>query len=201
MLDFPPQLVPTDYFRRLTKTEIFPGENVPLEIDLGCGDGRFLEQMAALYPERHFLGVERLLGRVDKTARRIARLGLRNARVLRMESSYTVGWLLPERSVSRLHLLCPDPWPKAKHLERRLINEPEFLEGLEKALEIGGEFLLKTDDEPYFENALAAMEGRGAMEKIEWPEDAFPYPRTSFEKQWLEQGKVIWRARWKLAPR
>jgi tRNA (guanine-N7-)-methyltransferase len=66
----------------------------------------------AAFPERDFLGVERMLGRVDKTMRKIERMQLPNARIMRLESAYTVGWLLPKASVSRLHLLCPDPWPK-----------------------------------------------------------------------------------------
>ena len=198
MSTLPPQLVPSNYFRRLERHEIFLDVHRPLEIDLGCGDGRFIEEMAALFPERDFFGVERLLGRVEKTAKKIGRLGLTNARVLRLESSYTVGWLLPEKCASRIHLLCPDPWPKFKHHERRLFNEPEFLDGLERALIHGGEFLLKTDDDPYFENALEVMQTRPHFEPQKWPEDAFPYAKTSFEMQWLEHGKSIRRARWRL---
>ena len=192
-----PVLVPANYFARLEKADIFAGGDRALEVDLGCGDGSFLVQMARLHPDRCFLGVERLLGRVEKTARRIGDAGLKNARILRLDSSYVVGWMLPLRGVSRLHLLCPDPWPKVKHHRRRLFNDPEFLEGLESALEPGGEFLLKSDDLPYFENALEAMSERVAFERIEWLDDEH-YPRTSFEKQWLALGKEIHRARWRL---
>jgi len=193
----PAQIIPSNYFQRLTQKEIFPTLQ-PLEVDLGCGDGRFLRSMAELFPERNFLGVERLLGRVEKTARKIEETGLTNARVLRLDSSYVVGWFLPERSVSRLHLLCPDPWPKKKHVGRRMVNDPEFLDGLERALEVGGEFLLKTDDEPYFLNALESMATRSAFEQLEWPDGAFVYPQTSFERHWVESEKTIWRARWRL---
>ena len=193
----PAQIIPANYFQRFTREELFPTLQ-PLEVDLGCGDGRFLQSMAELFPQRNFLGVERLLGRVEKTARKITDLGLTNARVLRLDSSYVVEWLLPERSVSRLHLLCPDPWPKKKHVERRMVNDPEFLDGLERALAPGGEFLLKTDDEPYFLNALESMATRSAFEQLEWPDGAFVYPKTSFERQWLEAEKTIWRARWRL---
>lgn len=102
--------IPPDYFRELP--DVFPDASRPLEIDLGCGDGTFLTGMAAHHPERDFLGVERMLGRVDKTARKIERLQLPNARIMRLESAYTVSALLPSARVSRLHLLCPDPWPK-----------------------------------------------------------------------------------------
>ena len=70
----PNELLPEDYFRRLTREEIFP-DSAPLEVDLGSGDGSFLLDMAAHYPERCFLGVERLLGRVRKLCRRSERAG------------------------------------------------------------------------------------------------------------------------------
>ena len=104
-----PLFVPPDYFRELRPEEVFADVTRPLEVDLGSGDGTFLLEMAKAHPERDFLGVERMLGRVSKTMRRIRAAGLANARVMRLESAYTVEWLLPAGRVWRLHLLCPDP--------------------------------------------------------------------------------------------
>ena len=118
---------------------------------------------------------------------------------MRLESAYTVAWLLPKASVSRLHLLCPDPWPKKKHAARRLVNQAEFLDGLTRILVPGGEFLLKTDDQPYFEDALVSFDSRThQFERLDWPADAFFYPTTDFEQSWLDIGRVIHRARWRL---
>lgn len=192
--------IPPDYFRELRAEELFPDPSRPLEVDLGSGDGTFLLGMAREHPERDFLGVERMLGRVDKTQRKIKRAGLDNAKVTRVESGYTVGWLLPTASVSRLHLLCPDPWPKKRHAERRLVNQDEFLSGLARILRPGGEFLLKTDDRVYFEDALASLSARPQFESLDWPADAFFYPITDFEEHWLESGRQIHRARWRLMP-
>lgn len=188
--------VPEDYFREVRIAEIFPDETKPLEVDLGCGDGLFLEQMAALNPEHNFLGVERLAGRVTKTARRIARRGLANARVLRLESNYTIGWLLPPRSLSRLHLLCPDPWPKKAHRKNRIINDEGFLPGLQRVLMPGAEFFLKSDDAGFFENALEVMSAAPAFRRLDWSAEPSEYPRTTFENQWLALGKTMHRARW-----
>ncbi len=193
----PALFTPPDYFRELTPAEVFPDPTRPLEIDLGCGDGTFIAGMAAQHPERDFLGVERMLGRVDKTMRKIERMQLPNARVMRLESAYTVGWLLPSAGVSRLHLLCPDPWPKKGHAPRRLVNQSEFLDGLHRILAPDGEFLLKTDDQPYFEDALASFESRThQFKRLDWPDDAFFYPTTDFEQDWLNMGRSILRARW-----
>lgn len=198
MPDFPERLIPRDFFRELTPEEMFPQAGHPLEVDLGCGDGSFLLAMAQHFPERNFLGVERLAGRVGKVERRIRRLGLKNARILRLESAYTVGWLLPAASVSRLHLLCPDPWPKKKHHRRRLVVDPEFHGGLKRVLLPGGEFLHKTDNEEYFQVATETFDALPYFHRIEWPEDAFFYPKTDFEHYWLSLGRSIQRARWRV---
>lgn len=189
--------VPADYFHELRREEIFPDVSRPIEIDLGSGDGTFLVEMARQHPERDFLGVERLGGRVLKTAKKIKRAGLQNARVLQLESAYTVGWLLPALSISRLHLLCPDPWPKKRHHKNRLVNNDEFVTGLERILVSGGEFLLKTDHEEFYQNAIESLSLRPAFERLDWPDDAFFYPQTDFEKHWLSQGLSIQQALWR----
>lgn len=198
MTEFPPRLIPDDFFRELRREEMFPMPLRPLEVDLGCGDGSFLIEMAKQHPERNFLGVERLAGRVGKVERKIRRSGLTNVRILRLESAYTVGWLLPTASVSRLHLLCPDPWPKKKHHRRRLVIDPEFQNGLRRVLVPDGEFLHKTDNPEYFEVATGAFDALPFFQRQEWPEDAFFYPQTDFERYWLAQGRSMNRARWKL---
>ncbi|MDB6072442.1 MAG: tRNA ((7)-)-methyltransferase, partial [Verrucomicrobiaceae bacterium] len=79
MPTFEPVFIPDDYFRELRKEEIFADPARPLEIDMGCGDGSFLIAMAQQHPDRDFLGVERLAGRVAKVAKKIAAAGLGNA--------------------------------------------------------------------------------------------------------------------------
>lgn len=187
------EFVPPDYFRRLEKSEL-RRDGRPLEIDLGCGDGSFLLGMAAEHADRNFLGVERLLGRVRKVGKRISRAGLTNAKVLRLESRYTIEWLFPPESVSRLHLLCPDPWPKAKHHRKRLVQQ-DFLEALWKVLEPGGEFLFMTDHPEYFEWASDQVARFGKLERLAWNEDTFFYPKTDFQIQWEAEGKSMHRLR------
>jgi tRNA (guanine-N7-)-methyltransferase len=192
----PAHFTPPDYFRELRREDIFPDASRPLEIDLGCGDGTFLLGMAEQFPERDFLGVERMIGRVEKVIKKIQRSGLTNVRILRLESAYTVGWLLPTAGVSRLHLLCPDPWPKLKHHRRRLVVNEEFQKGLARVLVPGGEFLHKTDDAPYFEVAQEQFDGLAGFTRLEWADGAFYYPETDFEKYWLSKGRTMNRARW-----
>ena len=191
------QLLPDDYFRELQKAEIFTDESRPLEVDLGSGDGGFLRAMAEHFPERDFLGVERLLGRVRKTCRKAANMGLSNLRMLRLESTYTLNYLLPSGGVSRVHLLFPDPWPKKKHHKRRLVNQ-EFCTGLERVLSAGGEFLFKTDHLEYYEESMLALHESNLFAQLAWEDDDFFYAQTDFEALWRGQGREIYRSRFRI---
>ncbi len=186
------EFVPQAYSGRVKIENIF-AHAAPLELDIGSGEGAFLEAMAARQPDRNFLGLERLLGRVRKVCRAIAQKELANARVMRIESYYAIKNLLPLESVSVAHVSFPDPWPKRYHHPRRLI-QASFLRELHAVLAPGGELRVKTDDEPYFrwmENAFAAVTGYERSEWIEEPD----YPQTNFEQRFLSQGLPIYRAR------
>jgi tRNA (guanine-N7-)-methyltransferase len=183
---------PSDILHRAARREIFERE-APLEVDIGCGEGAFLLEMASRHPERDFLGIERLLGRVTKVCRAAARQGLANVRVLRLESAYAVKHILPLESVSVAYVSFPDPWPKRHHQPRRLIQDA-FLADLREVMVPGGELRLKTDDLPYFlwmQKVIARVPG---WKQIEWPEDP-EYPVTNFERRFLAQGLPINKAR------
>ena len=183
---------PADHCQRAKLTDIFTRAS-PLEIDLGCGDGSFLLAMAARFPERNFLGAERLLGRVEKVCRAIARSHLENCRILRLESHYAVKWLLPVGCADVVHIGFPDPWPKRHHHSRRLFQD-DFMIALHQVLAPGGEVRIKTDDQPYFlwiEKVIGRAKG---FERTEWDEGP-DYPSTDFERHFIEQGLPIYRTR------
>lgn len=184
--------IPKQYFQRAEMAEIFP-RSAPLEVDFGCGDGAFILAMAERHPERNFLGTERLLGRVEKVCKAIARGKLENCRILRLESYYTARWILPIGSVSVAHILFPDPWPKRQHHDRRLFQD-EFMLALHQALAPGGEVLIKTDDKPYFIHIEKVLARAAGFERLEWLE-APDWPKTDFEQHFVAQGLPIHRAR------
>jgi tRNA (guanine-N7-)-methyltransferase len=180
--------IPENYFARITWDQIFP-RVAPLDLDIGAGEGAFLLEMARRHPERNFLAIERLLGRVGKICRGALREGLTNVRVLRLEGAYAMKHLFPLESVARAYVSFPDPWPKRHHHPRRIIQD-DFLQDLRAVLEPGGELRLKTDDLPYFtwmEKVAARAPG---YERVEWPEDP-DYPITNFERRFLAQGMPI----------
>ncbi len=196
-LDRPPQispleLVPDSIVERLNFSQVF-GREAPVEIDLGCGDGAFLVEMAKRHPDRDFLGTERLLGRVRKSCRRAFNAGLRNVRVLQLESLYTTKYLLPPGSISVFHVLFADPWPKRKHKRRRLIN-PSFLDAARTALTPDGILNLVTDHSEYAEHIREVIGDRSDFEEVPQP-PGLNYPRTDFEKRFLEKNLPIYRIR------
>lgn len=155
----------------------------PLEVELGCGDASFLVEYARRRPERNFIGVERLLGRIQKLDRKGRRAGLENLRGVRIESSYFLQYLLPPHSAAALHIYFPDPWPKKKHRRHRLIGET-FPALARAALVPGGGVYLRTDDRDYFEQMLAVFAADRQFQIIETPPELRELP-TDFEREFL----------------
>ena len=184
------EIIPADFLQPLDISALFP-RAAPLEVDLGSGEGSFLVAMAQRHPERNFLGIEKLLGRVQKTCRRAERLALRNARVLRMDSTFAARVLLPRKSVSVFHILFADPWPKRRHWPRRLIQS-DFLDALSGALAPGGELRIKTNDAPYFQHIRNVLKDRRDLREAAWTEDSGGL-RTDFEARFLALGLPIHR--------
>jgi tRNA (guanine-N7-)-methyltransferase len=161
----------------------------PLEIDLGCGDGAFLGVLAQENPAHNFLGIERLLGRVRSVCRKVARLDLKNARILRMESNYAVTHLLPPGSVTTFHLLFPDPWPKRRHHRRRAFTA-EFVSSIHRALIAGGLFHVATDHADYFHQIERVI---AATDIFVISREQNHFPPTSFEQKYVARGLSIHR--------
>ncbi|HEY2139282.1 MAG TPA: tRNA (guanosine(46)-N7)-methyltransferase TrmB [Chthoniobacterales bacterium] len=185
----PPELVPANCFAPLDFEEVYE-RPAPIEVDLGCGDGSFLAAAAADNPGTNFLGIERLLGRVRATCRKIERHRLSNARVLRFEISYAVERLLPENSVTTFHLMFPDPWPKRRHAPRRLVNE-HFLISLHRALLPHGTMRIATDDTEYFRQIMRAISDSRLFAILAEPTSG--YPKSKFERQFTDQRVTIHR--------
>ena len=185
------ELVPETYVAPLDLLAIF-GRIAPLQVDLGCGDGSFLCELAHLHQDKNFLGIERLVGRVAKACRKASPLD--NVRVLNVESSYAVGYLLPKASVETFYLLFPDPWPKRRHQRRRIVRL-DFLDSIHRALEDGGSLRIATDQLDYFEKIRVLAENYSGF-TIGDPNvdsDRNDLPLTKFERRFSALGAPIYR--------
>ena len=184
--------IPPDYFRRYSVADIF-GNGRECEVDLGCGDGGFLLAVAQQHPDRLYLGVERLLGRLRKVCRRADELELDNVRAVRAENRYLLEWMLQEGSVRRLHYLFPDPWPKEKHHKKRMMQE-NVVPVLHRVLTPGGELLFRTDHEEYYSWVCRVVGDSALFHREPWP-DLTDYPVTDFQLHWESQGRTTYSAR------
>ena len=158
----------------------------PLEVELGSGDGSFALEYARLHPELNLLAVERLLGRLRKLDRKGMRAGLSNLRLVRIEASYLMEYLLPRESVRALHVYFPDPWPKRKHLKNRLVNA-RFTEIARQVLAPQGAVYLRTDSGDYFSHMTQAFSGNRDFVLAETPAETSAI-LTDFEKDFLSKG-------------
>jgi tRNA (guanine-N7-)-methyltransferase len=190
-------ILPPDILSRIDFTSCFPS-NQPVELELGAGDGSFLLRYSALHPERNFLGVERLLGRLRKIDRKGRRLGLTNLRALRLEAAYVLEWMIQPASLSALHVYFPDPWPKRRHWRRRLINE-RFTCLAARALQPGGRFYVRTDDASYFEQMLEVGNAQPLFQKVEEPTELLGVI-TDFEADFNRDGIATRHAAWERKP-
>jgi tRNA (guanine-N7-)-methyltransferase len=136
----------------------------PVEVDLGCGRGRFLLARAHRHPHTNFVGIDRSLLRLQKLDRKAALLGLTNIRLVHGDAASVVRECLAPGSVTAFYVFFPDPWPKRRHHPRRLVSAP-FLDSMHRALADGGIVHLCTDHADYFGAMDRLWQGDGRFER------------------------------------
>jgi tRNA (guanine-N7-)-methyltransferase len=172
---------------RLDVAQLF-GRDAPLHVDLGCGDGSFLCELAQQLPDKNFLGIERLTRRVEKVRKKAEKV--ENLRVLRAHTLYAVCYLLPENSVETFYLLFPDPWPKRRHQRRRLFTR-DFLDSVAMALEKHGVLRIATDQLDYFHQIARLSRANSQFEVVDLNDAILPL--SKFERKVREQDLPIYR--------
>lgn len=182
------RLRPEDWLNPLPLAASFGHPERPVEVDVGCGKGRFLLAHAAANPDINFLGVDRMLRRIRKIDRKARRLGLSNIRLLRMEAYYATTFLVPADSVTTYYIFFPDPWPKKRHHEHRLFN-PAYMDALHRTLRTGGRVHFATDHIPYFEQVRDLLKADARFVEVE-PYVPSEVERTDFELWYIRQGEI-----------
>lgn len=169
-----------------------------VELDLGCGKGKFALELAAKYPDATVVTADVMIGRLRKLAKKARRLELGNIEILRVEASALMGYILPDNSVDRLHILCPDPWPKAKHKGHRLISS-QFMMSIKRVLKPGGVFHFSTDNDVYYESAyrIVGISGLFSENRPELIADIADI-KTDFELKWEAEGLAVRHIAWQI---
>ncbi len=161
-----------------------------IELDLGCGKGSFTSILAERYPDRAVLACDVMIGRLRKLVKRNLRLNVENMTVIRCEAQLFISRFLPDRAVDRLHLLCPDPWPKDRHRGHRLVTS-DFAAQIHRVLKTGGTLHFASDDIPYRDSVEKIFTECGLFERDQSLLDDVADIQTDFEKMWLEMGKDV----------
>lgn len=179
---------------------LFAAPERPLDLDIGCARGRFLLALAPLQPERNHLGVEirRPLVEAAEADRQAA--ALTNLHYLYCNANVSLeGWLaaLPAGRLERVFLQFPDPWFKAKHHKRRVL-QPALLCAIAGALPAGGSLFLQSDVAAVIEPMVALCEASGCFERPAQDErpwratNPLPVP-TERERYVTDQGLPVYR--------
>jgi tRNA (guanine-N7-)-methyltransferase len=183
------ELLPELQVAPLDLVQLF-GRDAPLHVDLGCGDGSFLCEIAQQLPKRNFLGIERLTKRVEKVRCKAEKI--ENVRVIGAETLFAVRYLLPKRSVETFYLLFPDPWPKRRHQFRRIFTR-DFLDAIAVALEQHGVLRIATDQLDYFHQIERLSRTHLQFQVIPRSSDDSVLPVTRFERKFRDQSAPIYR--------
>jgi len=147
----------------ITSAALF-GEERPLHFEIGFGSGEHLADRADMLPDHGFIAAEPFLNGVATALGHVRDRHLANVRIWRGDALEVLR-RVPDAALSFLYLLHPDPWPKARHAKRRMVNDGPV--GLFAAkLKPGGEFRLATDDPTYLAWSLMVMQRHVA--RFDW---------------------------------
>lgn len=142
-----------------------PYEKTDIMIEIGCGKGSFMAQLAKQNPQNEYVCIEKISDVILLAAEKMKREELKNVKLLNCDAQ-----MLPEYfsdgSVKRIYLNFSDPWPRPKHAKRRLTS-PKYLEIYKKLLSEDGAIFFKTDNRLLFDYSLETLSAAGfRLEKL-----------------------------------
>ena len=179
----------------ITSQRLF-GDDRPLHFEIGFGGGEHLADRADMLPDHGLIGCEPFVNGVASALIHVRDLALTNVR-LHMGDALSVLERVPDAALSFAYLLHPDPWPKARHAKRRMMNDGP-LDLIAAKLRPGGEFRFSTDHPIYLRHALMVM--RRHTHQFEWlvngPKSWQNRPggwcETRYEAKARQQGHEVW---------
>jgi len=136
--------------------ELWNDEKSELFLELGCGKGQFITQLAQQNPQRGYIGVEGHTSVILRALEKTQNHGLQNTRFVSSYVENILDWFAPEE-LSGIYLNFSDPWPKERHIKRRLTHGDRLL-GYLKVLKPGGFIEFKTDNDDLFDFTLSEID-------------------------------------------
>lgn len=171
------------------------GNDRPVVLEIGFGNGESLATMAERDPERNWLGIEVHRPGIGHLLLEIERRGLSNLRLLCQDAVEVLRSGIVPGALDAVYLFFPDPWPKKRHHKRRILTQ-ELVELLARAIRPGGIFHTATDWAPYAEQMLRVLEGAPHLfENTAGPGAYAPRPAsrppTKFERRGERLGHPV----------
>jgi tRNA (guanine-N7-)-methyltransferase len=169
------------------------GRAAPTVLEIGFGMGEATAHIAALLPEKNFLCCEVHTPGVGALLKRIGDQGLANIRIVQHDAVEVLEHMLPPASLAGVHIFFPDPWHKARHNKRRLV-QPHFLAKLLPRLQSGGYIHCATDWEPYAQQMLEVLSAEHQLRNTAHGFAPRPEyrPLTKFENRGIRLGHGVW---------
>ncbi|MFX1761311.1 tRNA (guanosine(46)-N7)-methyltransferase TrmB [Paraburkholderia sp. A1RI-2L] len=169
------------------------GRRAPRVLEIGFGMGASTAEIAALRPEDDFLGVEVHEPGVGALLKLISEQNLTNIRIIQHDAVEVLEQMIAPASLDGVHIFFPDPWHKARHHKRRLI-QPKFVQLLVSRMKPGAYLHCATDWQNYAEQMLEVLGAEPALENTAAdyaPRPAYR-PVTKFERRGLRLGHGVW---------
>jgi tRNA (guanine-N7-)-methyltransferase len=166
------------------------GRSAPLHLEVGFGDGRYTARRALDEPDDLFVGLEVSSVSMLRAVARMRRLQVGNVRLLKAPAEVALRRVFAPATLRTITVNFPDPWPKEKHEDHRLLRVPFFQLAATRLLP-GGEIRLASDHLPYVEFARAQALASGVAALIDRPLPA-EVARTKYAVKWLGQGKPLY---------
>lgn len=175
--------------------EVAFGRQAPLVLEIGFGDGESLVAMAQANPDIDYLGIEVHRPGVGHILLRAEALGLRNLRVMCADAVEILEKQVSDNCLSRIQIFFPDPWPKARHHKRRLI-QPLFVALLVRKLKPSGRVHIATDWKDYACHILKTLSVTHELKNVAAEGGFAPRPAyrplTRFERRGQRLGYGVW---------
>jgi tRNA (guanine-N7-)-methyltransferase len=163
----------------------------PLAVEIGCGNGEYLVNWARSYPNLNFVGIELSLTSAVRIQLRAAKQELNNIRIIRDDVRFILRELFPDNSIQMVVMNFPDPWPKEKHRDRRVVS-PTFVKTLSAVLEIGGYYELITDQKWYTEECYHMFSDTGAFYLNEIGQVESEDAKTKYGRKYIQENRQIY---------
>ena len=161
------------------------GNDRPLDVEIGSGNGEYLARLSVENPHVNYVGFEEYCERIQRTLRKINRAGVANARILRMDVRPGFEFLFASKTIQAIHCLFPPPWPKKSDIKHRLFT-PAFLRLANNRLREGGVLKIVTDHYPYAGWILDNVPGTGFDVRTAKVPARYD---TKFERKWAGDGQ------------